>query len=98
MNFVKKFYQEIQEKKRKRLKEEIRLRKLKEQFEKEPGTVRQIFKDETGIYARVRMANDGDEVWRWINGDFYAQTIERYAPADDFKTMKEFIAWIKETK
>ena len=86
MNFVKKFYNELQEKKKNKLIEKIRLEKLKEQFEKEPGIIRQTFEDETGVYVRVRMSHDGNEVWRWLNGDLDAQTVERYAPANDFKT------------
>jgi len=76
----------------------IKLENIREQFEKEPGTIRQVFEDETGVYVRVRIAFTGRELWRWRNGDIYAQTVERSAPVSDFKTMKEFVDWIKEKK
>ena len=98
MNFIKKIYNNYKEKKKNKETEIIRLENLRKQFEKEPGIIRQTFEDETGVYVRVRMSHTGEEVWRWLNGDMYAQTIERYASSDKFKKMKDFVAWIKKAE
>ena len=98
MNFIKKMYNNFQEKKKKKLIEQIRLENLRKQFEKEPGIIRQTFEDKTGVYAKVRMVHTGEEMWgwRWINGDCFTQTVERCMSAKKFKTMKEFVIWIKQ--
>jgi predicted amino acid racemase len=96
MNFIKKMLNNFQEKKEIKKMLNIKLEDIRKQFEREPGIIRQIFEDDTGVYVKVRIAYTGKEIWRWKNGDIYAQTVERFAPASDFKGMKDFVTWIKE--
>lgn len=98
MNFIKKIYNNYKEKQENKELEVVRLENLVKEFEKNPGFVKQTFKDKTGIYIRVRMAHTGEEVWRWLNGDIDAQTIERYASSNRFEKMKDFVTWIKKTE
>jgi hypothetical protein len=69
---------------------------LKKMFEKEPGINKESLTDETGCYARIRTAHYGVELWRYRTSLHYGHDPrEISAPADNFKTLTEFIIWVQ---
>jgi hypothetical protein len=68
---------------------------FEEQYDKEPGIIRRSFTDKLGSYTRIRTANDGVELWQFRSGND-CNSVEINAPADNFKTIKRFVNYIKE--
>ena len=69
---------------------------IKKMLKKEPGITKESLTDETGCYARIRTAYDGQELWRYRTSLHYGHdTREISAPAGDFKTLTEFILWVQ---
>jgi hypothetical protein len=68
---------------------------LEEMFPSEPRLTRQYESDEYGTYARIRIAGDGLELWRYRCSDPYSLNPRQLdADADSFETMEDFIEWV----